>query len=549
MSQINIDSYSAKQCEVVTRWNNDPTKVGMSSAPSIGQERRIKQGILFEENILVELSSYWNGQIRDLRTLPRDERLLGTQDALSKNTGLILGSVLPRTSSGRVGSPDILVHLEDGWTCIDVKNHQLLKPGEEDILTSTLDELAKGYSSVTLGLYAPAHTIEDVFQLAQYQMQLTELGLANNSGCAGILENSKKVVWINLNGPRLKRVEKSFLEEYIEAYLLRVKIAEQELLRISDVSIPSLVEPINQSECDECQWRGVCGPILLERDSISLLPGLNKLQAKKLIEAGIRTRAQLGQVDLLNLPVDPNFKSELWTKWHDSAVSGYFDEIFLHRDALSIDVPRADIEIDIDMESYDDRVYLWGIYVTNKSSFKLDNGFIDRFSNFEELIDENSEIELFQKFWSWLSELHRSINDEGLSVKYYVYSGDAAEYKHIRRLSKHLLTSLAEDEIEEFLTSESWVDLRKVVEKSLVSPTNYKLKTVAVWAGHKWRNPDPGGDQSQVWYEQAVNGLIAADRKRKQEVLEYNEDDVLATKFLREWLDTANFRSIASVSI
>ena len=380
-------------------------------------------------------------------------------------------------------------------------------------------------------------------------MQLTELGLANKSGCAGILENSKKVVWINLNGPRLKRVEKSFLEEYIEAYLLRVKIAEQELLRISDVSIPSLVEPINQSECDECQWRGVCGPILLERDSISLLPGLNKLQAKKLIEAGIRTRAQLGQVDLLNLPVDPNFKSELWTKWHDSAVSGYFDEIFLQRDALSIDVPRADIEIDIDMESYDDRVYLWGIYVTNKSSFKLDNGFIDRFSNFEELIDENSEIELFQKFWSWLSELHRSINDEGLSVKYYVYSGDAAEYKHIRRLSKHLLTSLAEDEIEEFLTSESWVDLRKVVEKSLVSPTNYKLKTVAVWAGHKWRNPDPGGDQSQVWYEQAVNGLIAADRKRKQEVLEYNEDDVLATKFLREWLDTANFRSIASVSI
>ena len=72
---------------------------------------------------------------------------------------------------------------------------------------------------------------------------------------------------------------------------------------------------------------------------------------------------------------------------------------------------------------------------------------------------------------------------------------------------------------------------------------------MAVWAGHKWRNPDPGGDQSQVWYEQAVNGLIAADRKRKQEVLEYNEDDVLATKFLREWLDTANFRSIASVSI
>jgi len=549
MSQINIDSYSAKQCEVVTRWNNDPTKVGMSSAPSIGQERRIKQGILFEENILVELSSYWNGQIRDLRTLPRDERLLGTQDALSKNTGLILGSVLPRTSSGRVGSPDILVHLEDGWTCIDVKNHQLLKPGEEDILTSTLDELAKGNSSVTLGLYAPAHTIEDVFQLAHYQMQLTELGLANKSGCAGILENSKKVVWINLNGPRLKRVEKSFLEEYIEAYLLRVKIAEHELLRISDVSIPSLVEPINQSECDECQWREICGPILLERDSISLLPGLNKLQAKKLIEAGIRTRAQLGKVDLLNLPVDPNFKSELWTKWHDSAVSGYFDEIFLQRDALSIDVPRADIEIDIDMESYDDRVYLWGIYVTNKSSFKLDNGFIDRFSNFEELIDENSEIELFQKFWSWLSELQRSISEEGLSVKYYVYSGDAAEYKHIRRLSNHLSTSLAEDEIEVFLTSESWVDLRKVVEKSLVSPTNYKLKTVAVWAGHKWRNPDPGGDQSQVWYEQAVNGLLAADRKRKQEVLEYNEDDVLATKFLREWLDTANFRSIASVSI
>ena len=54
-------------------------------------------------------------------------------------------------------------------------------------------------------------------------------------------------------------------------------------------------------------------------------------------------------------------------------------------------------------------------------------------------------------------------------------------------------------------------------------------------AGFAWRDEDPGGLQSQLWFEQAVAG----DRAAEERLLAYNEDDVRATKAIRSWLLTS----------
>ena len=82
------------------------------------------------------------------------------------------------------------------------------------------------------------------------------------------------------------------------------------------------------------------------------------------------------------------------------------------------------------------------------------------------------------------------------------------------------------------MASPSWVDLYRVFDTQLITGDRVGLKRVASLAGFSWRDEDPGGAQSMVWYEQAVQG----DGQARQRLLAYNEDDVRATLALRDWL-------------
>ena len=66
------------------------------------------------------------------------------------------------------------------------------------------------------------------------------------------------------------------------------------------------------------------------------------------------------------------------------------------------------------------------------------------------------------------------------------------------------------------------------------------LKTAAKLAGFEWRDEDGGGGLAMVRYAEATGDPDAEARAAARRwILEYNEDDVLATAALREWLDGA----------
>jgi len=193
-----------------------------------------------------------------------------------------------------------------------------------------------------------------------------------------------------------------------------------------------------------------------------------------------------------------------------------------------VEVQRAPVEVDLDIETDEgDRTYLWGALLTNRGAGTQK---YHHFSSFSYL-SPSAEVEVAASFARWLVRLatrHPSL---------LVYHYSDYEVVHLRRLaqrSEHPDLLAACD-----LVKEHFVDLFQVIRDNFVAVDGLGLKVVASkGAGFSWRDEEPGGLNSQTWFATAVDGPTAKDRKAaRKRVLEYNEDDVLATWHVREWLE------------
>jgi len=94
-----------------------------------------------------------------------------------------------------------------------------------------------------------------------------------------------------------------------------------------------------------------------------------------------------------------------------------------------------------------------------------------------------------------------------------------------------------EVQVREFIGSAQWVDVYAAVSAAFLCPQGKGLKKVAPVAGFAWRDAEAGGEASMGWYRAAVgmDGL-PEDPTQRQRLLDYNADDVWATKVLREWM-------------
>jgi uncharacterized protein len=112
-----------------------------------------------------------------------------------------------------------------------------------------------------------------------------------------------------------------------------------------------------------------------------------------------------------------------------------------------------------------------------------------------------------------------------------IYHYSAYEREVFDRLAKKYGISLAlEDKFKNHT-----IDLHRVAVEAAVLPLYfYSLKDIAQYLGFKWQAQDAGGAESVVWYNE---WLETGDKKILDKILRYNEDDVRATLYVKEWLE------------
>lgn len=156
-------------------------------------------------------------------------------------------------------------------------------------------------------------------------------------------------------------------------------------------------------------------------------------------------------------------------RYQDSAMGGLSAQIDRARARLGpelayrrrgidrLDLPRADIEIDVDMENVEDGTYLWGVLITERDLGDPPSVEYLPFVSWDPSTS-NGELDAFARFWEWLCGQRAAVATSGRSLRSYCYS-KSAENSQMRRIAGRLGL---EDKVAAFLSSEQWVDLYAV---------------------------------------------------------------------------------------
>jgi predicted RecB family nuclease len=202
--------------------------------------------------------------------------------------------------------------------------------------------------------------------------------------------------------------------------------------------------------------------------------------------------------------------------------------------------PTADVEVDVDMESYDDVTYLWGANVTLNTPV---DGAVEGYTTFVEwgALTSEAEAQNFARFWWWLSDLRERCGAQGLTFAAYCFWAQAEDGAMNRSVLTPVNAGPTKHDLVEFrqLSPSAWIDLHDLAKEQIQTEGPLGLKQLAASAGFEWRDENPSGEASMLWYEVATRGDGIEALVSRQRILDYNEDDCRATKSLRDWLNGA----------
>ena len=332
------------------------------------------------------------------------------------------------------------------------------------------------------------------FQLTFYSLILERL--------QGVLP--KEAYIINAEGE-----EKGFLiDDFLDYFHLTREVIE----KILDGEKPP---PFLKSGCKHSPWYSLCVEETEGCQDVSLIYRLSQGDQRRLYEIGIHTVQDLADADLEKL----QSKFEDWPydkilRFHNQA------RVLISKEPIILrknEFPKVKNEIYFDIESDPTRGidYLLGVLVkTNaKATYKYflaggrDGG--------------KEEEKIWREFLNFLEAL-----DDFVIYHYSYYEKEVFD-----RLAKKYGISLAL----ESKFKDHTIDLHRVAVESMVLPLYfYSLKDIAKYLGFKWRAEDAGGAESVVWYGDWID---SGDKKILDKILAYNEDDVRATLFVKEWLE------------
>lgn len=477
------------------------------------------------------------GEGRDLILLPR----LSPDDAARRAAA---AQVLVRV--GRLGE-------RFTYAPIVIKNHEVVEPAStRRTLEGSLERLRPSAADFHdgVGTRSSLPLTRSALSLAQTTRVLGALGHADPAARVGVVDRHRRLWWLELASHAYPRFN---LETYDRLHRERLAVLlAHDRWRLDGGAFPTA--PYWHRDCPDCPYAEHCQAELEVTDDVSLVRFTTLEQQLTLREHGVVTRAQLARLDperarraravALN-PLLNRDREELLGR----SIDKLDDLIYRARahergsslrvldpDQMGCEV--ADVEIDVDMESYDDATYLWGAHVTLNAPVAGVEGGYRAFVHWGELTRE-SEAAIFRDFWSFLDDVRARAGAEGRSFAAYCFWARAEDGAMNRAVDPPLEGGPTLEDLLSFRrpSPAQWIDLHERAKRQIQTEGPLGLKQLAVAAGFRWRDPNPSGEASILWYEDATRPGSPDAELARERLIQYNEDDCRATKALRDWLN------------
>ena len=474
-----------------------PYRVKLDSTAEIGKRDQVnafvqmlwEKGSQYEREVMEGLEQ----EYLDLSIYALDEKERKTTEAMKAGVPLIYSA---RLQYGELlGDPDLLRSENGGYVAIDIKSGAALSGTSED-----LSKPKKTYG----------------VQLALYTDILERKGLS--PGRYGyIWDIHGEEVLYDFQNPLGPKTPISLWDYYLETLTtVTLIVADKEETK------PAYSSGI----CKLCYWYSHCMSELETRDDLTLIPELGRSK-RDVMSSEIVTTSDLADIDTDAFirgkkSVFPGIGPASLLKFSNRAKliksdnpQPYFKAPF--------EFPNRTTELffDIEVDPMRDLCYLHG-FIERHNDDISDEKFVYFYADD---ISPEAEKTAFKASYEYMQK--------HLPCAIYYYSKyERTIYRKLQQKYPDVCTAL---DIEALFDPAFAIDLYfDVVLKHTEWPTkDYSIKTLARFLGFDWRDTDPSGAASIEWFDQWVK---SNDPAIKQRILDYNEDDCIATRVLLDGL-------------
>ncbi len=427
-----------------------------------------------------------------------EERTLA---AMARGIEFIIGGRLSSGDDALVGAPDLLVQIGDGYAPVEIKNHKIESSSGISATSSPLGSIAN--TSTDRRKFRSSRR-RDLLQIAHYRYLLSGVGYASSDYLGGIIGSEKpyRCLWVDLSAGR-----PSIMDTYVSLQSTAIVAI---LFGIEHPNTP-YQQPSWRSECSRCDWADLCEAELIRNKDVTLLSKIDADDRSLLTDYGI---TRIDQIAALH-PDQVCVADQAVVFQARARTAGRL--LRLRDEPAALDVPSARREVDFDIETYNGQIYLAGFLTT-----------VNGDSTYESIVDwtgsHNGEKRLVHEMFALLSTL---TGDDTVTLHWTEYERRTLEQAGER----HGLLIPGFGSVADWFDGHA-VDLCDWVRQNLASPSGYSLKVIAPLCGFTWRDDDPGGRQSEIWFER----MLAGDLDMRERILAYNEDDVVAQHEIRRWV-------------
>jgi predicted RecB family nuclease len=423
----------------------------------------------------------------NLQPLSAKEKAQKTLEAMAAGATLIYGG---RIEAGDLlGEPDLLRKEGNGYVPVDIKSGSGEEGGEDEE-----PKLKKTYA----------------IQLALYVDVLERLGLSG--GRRGyIWDVHGDEVLYDLTEARGVRNTETWWAFYAENLASAQGIAAR-----TKTTAPAYAS----GTCKLCHWYSTCLKAVKAADDLTLIPELGR-STRDVMATEIPTVAALAGINPEAYIEGkktrfPNIGPAWLRKFQERArlLRSHDPKPYL-KEPIQLPAHELELFFDIEVDPMRDLCYLHGFVERRRRDSRTEK----YVAFFMADATAAAEEEAFAGAWRYINQ------SQPCSIYYY------SKYERTiwRKLQAKYPGVCSAADIEALFEPANTVDLYfDVVRSKTEWPTNdFSIKTLAKYLGFKWRDTHPSGAASIQWFDEWVKTGLP---ETKQRILDYNEDDCIATR-------------------